>query len=499
MTETELYTNLSKTYNIVCFVDIASITNSPSAIFKLFNKHYKDSFGPSERLVLYSSEQPSDKLLSHIQKAASIIDISNSFILICCPFDITDTLKKASETYEFDETLQSQTLDITSQPVLADNFCISDTVCPQAWSHLEVNNNGNIFPCCVQSDKVGSIVKNDLVDVFYNEYMSSLRTDLLNGNKVGGCSKCWDTESSGQLSHRQRHLKLHAKEFYTEWIDNPVIRSIDIKPGNICNFKCRVCGPVASSLHASEVLKYETNPTTIIKIKNNIVDGKWADDIRFASQLELLLPQLTNLDLYGGEPFLLKQLPQILQKAINLDVAKNIRLHFNSNGSVFPEELVPLFEQFKEVDIALSIDNIGERFELERGGNWKDVEKNIIKFLALPVRTYIFPTINIQNVLYLEELLNWADQIDIDVTYNLLDVPKFLNINYMTKQAKQLIISRFNNSKHDILRTIATQVAVSAGSDGTDFVQHMKEYDRRRSEDFNLTHKEIAHAMGYVL
>jgi sulfatase maturation enzyme AslB (radical SAM superfamily) len=213
----------------------------------------------------------------------------------------------------------------------------------------------------------------------------------------------------------------------------------------------------------------------------------------------VLLPQLTNLDFYGGEPFLLKQLPIILQKAIDIGVAKNIRLHFNSNGSIFPDKLVPMFAQFREVDIALSIDNIGNRFEMERGGQWHDVEKNIIKFLALPVRTYIFPTINIQNVLYFEEILECAEKIGIDVTYNLLHEPKYLNINYMTKAARQLVVSRFSNTKHEILRIITSQINSSAGSDGAEFICYMKEYDRMRSEDFSLTHKEIAHAMGYVL
>ena len=502
MTEIELYNHLSKAYNVVCFVNMALITKSPGSIFKLFNKHHKESFSPIEQLVLYSSEQPSVKLLNHIQKAASIIDISNDFILICCPFDITNVLTEVGKDYMIDNPIQSQVMDINSTLKLNDNFYISDTVCPEAWSHLEISNQGNISPCCVQSSIVGNIIKDNVADVFYNDAMTTLRSDLLAGVKVPGCAACWKTENIGHLSNRQQHLKLYAKEFYTNWIDDPTIRSLDIKPGNVCNFKCRICSPIASSLHASEGLTFETDPLSIIKIKNNILNGRWSDDIRFLSQLEVLLPQLTNLDLYGGEPFLLKHLPIILQKAIDLGVAKNIRLHFNSNGSVFPDKLIPLFKQFKEIDIALSIDNTGSRFELERGGSWDEIEKNVVKFVALQqsnIFTYIYPTINIQNVLYFEELLDWADQIGIKIIHNLLHGPGYLSINYMTDQAKQLVITRFCNSKHTTLKTIANQIDNSKGSDGAEFVRHMKEYDRRRSEDFRITHKEIAHAMGYVL
>jgi radical SAM protein with 4Fe4S-binding SPASM domain len=502
MTDVDLHLELNKRYDIVCFVDLAEITKSPSAVFKLFRDCFKEAYTPNERLVFYSGQQPSDKLLGHVQKAASIIDISNDFILICCPHNIADTLADLGKKYGVVTPIQNNVVDIDSKLTLTDNFYVADTVCPEAWSHLEIDNQGHIHPCCIQTNTVGNIQKDQLNDVFHSDAMSKLRDNLLNGIQVPGCEKCWATEKVGQLSNRQRHLKLHAKEFYTEWIDNPKICSLDIKPGNVCNFKCRTCGPLASSLYANELLTYTVDPDKAIQIKNNILTGKWADTDLFSLQLESLLPQLTNLDLYGGEPFLLRQLPVILQKAIDLDVAKNIRLHFNSNGSIFPKTLFPLFAQFKETDIALSIDNIGHRFEIERGGCWKDVEKNVVDFVSSKqhnVYVYLFPTINIQNVLYFEEILDWATCIGIELTYNLLHLPHYLNINNMTESAKKLVIDRFSGSKYSILQTIANQVCNSKGSDGSEFVQRMKEYDQRRSQDLLLTHKEIAQAMGYVL
>lgn len=502
MTVADLYLELDKTHNIVCFVDLSEITKSPSAVFRLFRDCHKESYTPSERLVFYSGKLPSKKLLEHVQKAAETFDISNNFILICCPHNIANILTDVASQYGSDTPIQNNIIDVNSESELADDFYVADTVCPELWSHLEINNQGQIHPCCIQNDIIGNIQKDQLNDVFGGDTMTNLRNKLLNGVQVSGCSTCWATENVGQLSNRQRHLNLHAKEFYTEWIDHPKIRSLDVKPGNVCNFKCRICGPAASSLYANESLSYLTDPDRVIQIKNNMLDGKWADTDLFSSQLESLLPQLTNLDLYGGEPFLLKQLPNVLQKAIDLGVAKNIRLHFNSNGSIFPKNLIPMFSQFREIDIALSLDNIGQRFELERGGVWKVVEKNVVDFIALKkhnVRVYLFPTINIQNVLYFEELLDWANQIGIELIYNLLHSPHYLNINNMTESAKQLVIDRFRHSKHPILQSIVDQVRNSKGSDGSEFVKHMKEYDRRRSEDLVLTHKEIAHAMGYVL
>ena len=502
MTTTDLHRKLNKIYDLVCFVDLAEITKSPSAVFKLFHGCHKEVYAANERLVLYSSQPLSKQLLDHVQKASLTIDISNDFILICCPHDISNTLADVGKKYGFDTLLQLNITDIEPTLELDNNFYVADTVCPLLWSHLEIGNEGHIRPCCMQNDIVGNIQKDQLIDVFDSNLMVELRKKMLGGTQVSGCGSCWATEDAGHLSDRQRHLTLHAKKFYTDWIDNPQICSLDIKPGNVCNFKCRICGPASSSLYADEFLKHTVDPNQVVQIKNNISNGKWASTDQFSLQLESLLPQLNNLDLYGGEPFLLKQLPAVLQTAIDLDVAKNIRLHFNSNGSIFPENLIPLFEQFREIDIALSIDNMGQRFELERGGCWKDIEKNVIDFVSLKqhnIRVYLFPTINIQNILYLEELLDWANLIGIELTYNLLHYPRYLNINNMTNLAKKLVIDRFGNSRHPILQTIANQIRNSQGSDGSEFVQHMRDYDQRRSEDLLLTHREVAQAMGYVL
>jgi MoaA/NifB/PqqE/SkfB family radical SAM enzyme len=502
MLDIDLHKHLNKIYDIICFVDLAEITKSPSAVFKLFRDCYKEAYAPNERLILYSDQHPSNKLLTHIQKAASIFDISNDFILICCPHDIANLLVDIGKKYKFITPIQNNVVDLSVGSKLTDDFYIADTVCSELWSHLEIDTKGNIHPCCVQTDIVGSLREGQIIDVFHSNAMSELRNNMLNGIQVSGCDHCWVAEKNGHFSNRQRHLKLNAKEFYTEWIDNPAIRSLDIKPSNVCNFKCRICGPNLSSLYAAEVLNYAVEPSTIIKIKNDMLVEQWTNTDLFSSQLDSWLPHLTNLDLYGGEPFLVKQLPIVLQKAIDLDVAKNIRLHFNSNGSVFPKKLIPLFDQFKEIDIALSIDNVGNRFELERGGKWKDIEQNVINFMSLQkhnVRVYLYPTINIQNVLYFEELLDWANQIEIELIYNILKSPQYLSIDNMTPQAKQLVIDQFVGSEHEFLTTIANQVRNSKGSDGTEFVQKMKEYDCRRSENFLLTHKEIACAMGYVL
>lgn len=473
MTLQEFESTLTQQYRVLCCVDLADINQSHSAIYKIFNQYYKDVFEPDERLVFYSSSQPSNQLLEHIQRAARVIDISDWFIMMCAP------------------------CQVDSKPLLPDQLLDPDTVCPLPWMHLAVMNQGETKACCVYENTIESVIDSDLETIFHGNHMQQLRQDLLQGKRPSGCNHCWNLEKQQIKSNRQWHAEFYAQKFYSDWIDNPQIRSIDFRPGNVCNFKCRICGPDASSLIAHERLRFSNNLIEIQNLKN--INGHWFDqDYRFVEQLLRLLPQLLNIDLYGGEPFLLKQLPTFLKQAVDSGHASHIRLHFNTNGSVFPTALIQYLRPFQQVDISISIDNIGERFEFERGGDWVTVEQNISQFKAeTNFDVSVMPTINIQNVFYIEDLLDWSNKTQNRVVFNYLDTPEYLNIDHMTPAARRLVVDRYHNHSHPELQKIAQRVQLSKGSDGTEFVKYMKKLDQQRNQSFSKSHNEIALAMGY--
>jgi MoaA/NifB/PqqE/SkfB family radical SAM enzyme len=209
----------------------------------------------------------------------------------------------------------------------------------------------------------------------------------------------------------------------------------------------------------------------------------------------------------GGEPFLIQEHFDLLQRAVELGHARNISIHYNTNGTTWPDDQV--WKHFKNVEIAFSIDNIGRRFEIERSGaSWADVQHNITqaKQLRTSVGNVILQvciTINIQNVLYLEDICHWVSEQQFDMIYfNMLHDPPHMNIANMTPTAKHLVIAklqaasvdaRFQNEIDSVIRFIEQ----GAGSDGVQFVEFMKRTDANRREDFAQTHTEIAKAMGY--
>ena len=373
MLPAELYQQLQKTYELVCFVDMADISTSPGLIFKLFTEHYKSEYKNNERLVFYTNKNPG-KLLEHIQKAAAVIDISNWFILICCPEDLTNQLGPTNNP------MQQLVVDCESE-LLGNGFFVPDTMCVFPFRHLEIDHRGAARPCCIYKSQIGQVPEQSINEIFYSKTMEQLRSDFLNGIKPNNCSSCWTLEDNGLKSFRKANLDLYTQELYTKWISAPTVHSLDLKPGNVCNFKCRICNPQASSLHAGEQLVKSTNPKSKLKMQQLINDSQWFENSeKFIQEFEELLYNMENLDFYGGEPFLLKNLTDVLRRVVELKQAQHIRLHFNTNGSVFPSHLLDTLNEFKQVDLAISLDNIGPKFEYERGGVWTDVEENIKKF-----------------------------------------------------------------------------------------------------------------------
>lgn len=485
---------LSKQYVLKCFVDLADLSASPTAVYKHFQSCYQEEFDNNDRLVFYTTDIISDKFLQHLYQAADLIDISNFFVLICSPYDIQEQVISISQLNSINPTsFQTLKIEFEDTSKLQDNFFIPDTLCPLPWQHLEVSAQGEIRPCCVSSQGIGNVNNVSLNDAFYSDKMSTLRQDFLDGKRPDGCKQCWSTEDKGLISNRKYHVDLLKKQLLTVDLDLPTIKSLDIKPGNTCNFKCRICSPQASSLFAEESKKFSN-----ISVKT----VNWADsDSDTINEIIELLPTLTNIDMYGGEPFLIKSLLRLAKQSVDQGYAKNIRLHYNSNGSIYPEKFIDYWKKFKHVDIHFSIDNIGTRFELERGGSWTQVDSNIKQLvnLKLPnVKISIMPAISIMNIFYIDELLQWATELSLSVNPLYVTEPLGFDLKNLTVDAKNLIITKFQNHPWPEMKNILAYIRSNPDSDGQEFIKLCKHFDNIRNQNFAESHPEVAKAMGYV-
>ena len=403
-------------------------------------------------------------------------------------------------------------------------MALHEKICILPWISIETSPIGTTRPCCLAKDEITyldelgaeqkyNLNTHTLEEIYHSKYMQILRRDFLYGHKPATCKRCWDEEAAGRTSKRI-NSKIRLKEYVNEInfynLDPDQLWFIDLKLGNICNLKCRICGSWSSSKWAKEEIDYVpelANRKDHLAYKF-LLDGAWPrENPQFWENLKTLLPNIKYFEFTGGEPFLIEQHFELLRYAVETGDSKHIEIHYNTNGTVFPEQ-AELWANFKHVEIAFSIDNVGVRFEYERyGADWEEVQTNISKFTAMrssKISTQLCTTMNIQNVYYLPELCEWISTQTFDhVYFNMLHDPWHMCISRMTATAKELVIDRLTNHEFDpkhraeVLR-IVQFIKNGAGADGEEFLQKMQITDQYRQQRFSETHPEIAKAMGYV-
>jgi MoaA/NifB/PqqE/SkfB family radical SAM enzyme len=394
-------------------------------------------------------------------------------------------------------------------------------ICMLPWVSVETSPVGSARPCCLA---LGHITKPDgteynlntdtLEEIYNSDYMRDMRQEFIDGKKPEACQRCWDEEAAGRQSKRINSIKkmkplIPLIDFNSA--EPSGMMYVDLKLGNICNIKCRTCGSWSSSKWATEDLQnvpYEQRKTHIAKVF--MQQGEWPRKSPvFWDNMRKQLPSIRYFDFTGGEPFMIQEHFDLLQYSAEQGYSKHQQIHYNTNGTQWPEDAEQLWKQFELVEIAFSIDNVGDRFELERSGaKWDEVNANIQRFREMRERNsnitlQVCLTINTQNVYYLEELCAWIAEQNFNYDYfNMLHDPRHFNIGEMTAEAKELVINKLRNGqfipRHQLeIDRIIKFIENGPTSDGAKFVREMKRLDQRRNENFAVTHPEIAQAMGY--
>jgi sulfatase maturation enzyme AslB (radical SAM superfamily) len=500
MTPENLQTYLSKKFDVLLFMDLVDILEQHRTIFDVFKSIHRPVLAPNHRIVFYTSHEPEQDLIDHIQRAASQIDISSFFILIVCPYHIEKKLSLASAQFgDINMPMQLMIASlIGSLPMDQSRVVKTNTLCPLPFTSVIVgSNNSLVRPCCKFQGSIGNLTQQNLTEIFHGVHADRIRHQMIQGQAPSECETCWQLERTGSKSLRSHALDKYGDALDQSWLDDVQIRDITWTPSILCNFKCLICSNNASSSIASEDIKFSNDLRTAIQLRTKL---KQSLKVSLSDKAQILsCDHLTYFHILGGEPFLLPELESIIDDLISSGKSRHIHLEFNSNGSVYNDSLMhKITNNFAALEILLSIDNIGQRFEIERGGSWSKVQHNIQRFAVLNsgnTQIKLALTVNIQNVLYLDAVCNFAQNLGLGVVWLYLETPSCLCIDYVTEAAKQLIINKYQNSPIDELQKIVSRLQQAPMSDGKSFVEYVRKYDLRRNQNFQITHKEIFEAM----
>jgi len=393
--------------------------------------------------------------------------------------------------------------------------------CVLPWVSLEASPIGTVRPCCLADDELTdnagdkfNLNTASFATIQNSHGMRKLRQEFINGGQPKTCRKCWNEEASGRTSKRM-HTQDRLKHMLPEqnWtIDAKPLMFLDLKLGNICNLKCRICGSWSSSTYATEELQalpYEQRKSSFHY--QMLKDGAWPRTSQhFWAELSDNINKIQYLEFTGGEPFMIQEHFKLLEQLVEAGVARNIEIHYNTNGTQWPgEAAAKIWANFKHVEIAISIDDIGARFEYQRSGaQWSEVLINLDHFKRLRSRQpnislQICSTVNVFNVYYIEELAHWIDTQDFNFVYwNIMHDAPYFSISTLPKQVKQALTNRLTTAgvtdwhKQEFVNIIDFMNNGLSDNSGLMLLK-MRELDSRRNESLLTVAPEFAELIGY--
>jgi MoaA/NifB/PqqE/SkfB family radical SAM enzyme len=393
-----------------------------------------------------------------------------------------------------------------------------DKFCVLPWISLEASPIGTVRPCCLAHDEIVDakgkkflLGEDEFDNIRNSDHMTQLRREFLSGQQPLTCRRCWAEEDVGRTSKRMHTLDrlkhLSGLDTFTEEV-KPLM-FVDFKLGNICNLKCRICGSWSSSTYAVEEITHtKTNPKQTFAYQM-LQQGRWPrEQQEFWQELESHSDQLRYLEFTGGEPFMIEEHFDLLKQLVNRDLARNIEIHYNTNGTQFPIGAEEIWQHFKHVEIAFSIDDLGPRFEYQRSGAvWSEVETNLKLFQQMKTRNtnitlQVCCTANVFNVLYLADVANWIAQQDFDFVYwNMLhDAPQHCIANLPESAKKKIaeyLLSTVSPKFQKDIQGIVDFMFSRMGNSGTELIKDIKMLDQRRGQNLRDIQPELAEILNY--
>lgn len=372
---------------------------------------------------------------------------------------------------------------------------MTEKFCPLPWIFQAIRNNGDVRVCCQanpsqskgifkkQDGEAYNASRDDLTESRNSELAKSVRLSMLNNVKHEACVRCDTEESTGIESRRQYERTLWADRFgyedavkYTDsfgTIDTKAVPVMyyDLRFGNLCNLKCRMCGPTDSNQWYEDHVKvwntdsfYDSHgKVELVKnAKNRWVakydDYNWFGSESFWKQVEKNIPNIQQIHTVGGEPLMIDQHYDLLKKCVETGYAKNIVVEYNTNLTNIPQRAWDLWPHFKRIQFGLSVDAAGSLNDYIRyPSNFKKLSENMHKLDTAPgnYRMWIACTVQIYNVGYLPDFIKWILEQDFKIigknpnkpifTTHLLHNPKHLNIKILPLEAKLWVRKQYDD------------------------------------------------------
>jgi hypothetical protein len=302
---------------------------------------------------------------------------------------------------------------------------------------IAIGYDNIIKPCCAfkfeKNDRKYKIGEIDLSTYHSRPEVLSLQEKLKDNVFPNQCRDCKKIEEQG----RGDSVRLNGEHAYANYKENDI--TLEIRPGNVCNFACQTCWPAASSRVTSF---YQQAGLDV----QNPVTGPNIDDTYIIKDYNFLLPiaeKIKDVIILGGEPFYDKNCLAFMHWAIK-NLTANITLF--TNTSIIKEDLIRSYNN--TVTIVSSIDAIGRPAEYIRFGTvWEEVDRNFKKLKTFKnVRQRVNITCSAYNFYFIDDIIkylinDWPEVVSFGVPKE-----KYFSENVLPLTLRPAVIEKLNSS-----------------------------------------------------
>lgn len=305
--------------------------------------------------------------------------------------------------------------------------------CTVPYTHMAIESNGDIRPCCMGkelTDENGQRlnINNKTINEALNHPVRQKFIDSFDKNQQHpACQACW-----GDNTRFLNRVKFSLQPQVIDITEQAMmgqrperkLQWLEIKPGNRCNLKCRICGVHNSSSWTKDAYHLNNWFATAghdFNRSDYSSNFKKSEELEYTKQCEWIdqenfwtdingFEEIRLIHFMGGEPFMVTEHFQLLQALLDRGIdTKNITIRYNTNGTYFPNnDQLDILNKFGKKQVHLSIDDVGKRFEYQRKlAIWDQVKQNIEKFVSMKNQSWsiqVDPTVSIFNVWYLKEI-----------------------------------------------------------------------------------------------
>lgn len=277
--------------------------------------------------------------------------------------------------------------------------------CLVPWTHLHIWPNSSVHLCCT-SDSLRPLTyiteKNTLEKAWNNKRLKEVRLDMLQDKAISECTRCYEIEASGLRSMRvdhnlafEKHMQIVEETRADGTVEKMNMPYMDIRFSNICNLRCRTCGPELSSNWFKDAVALQIP----MQHKNPILQAANDPQLLF-SQIEKFLPSVEQIYFAGGEPLIMEEHYKILHWLIQ-NSRTDVELRYNTNFTITSfqgKSVFELWNKFKKVEVGASLDTFGTRAEyMRKESDWAKIEASRMKMKEIcpKVGFYVSVTLSI--------------------------------------------------------------------------------------------------------